>query len=161
MRSDRPGRADIHQPGVSTPGGTVRARSLGPPGVKTPGSSIPAPPGRASNPPGRLPPPPPERRHGLRLLVLREPLGHAADRLLPTRLAGPLPRLDRLGLELARGQERGEVGPRLPLGIPGAPPPVRGVAIDRQQAEGLLVAGDLEEGHPAAGTLFELGEDPL
>src|SRR3954471_4662186 len=101
MRSDRPGRADIEEPGVSTPGGTVRARPLGPPGVKTPGSSIPAPPGRASNPPGRLPPPHPERRHGLRLLLFGQALGHAADRLLPARLAGPLPRLDRLRLQIA------------------------------------------------------------
>src|SRR3954468_16491685 len=54
----RPGRADIHQPGVSTPGG-VAGRPLVvciggpcpvPPGVETPGYSIPALP-------GRLPPP--------------------------------------------------------------------------------------------------------
>jgi len=70
LHSDRPGGADIHQPGVSTPGGgglvgprpgSARISSqpglpaTTPPGVETPGWWISAPPGRVPPAPSGLP----------------------------------------------------------------------------------------------------------
>ena len=57
-------------------------------------------------------------------------------------------------------RDRGAAGPWRPRPRP-ASPRRRGIAVEGEQAEGLLVAGDLEQGHPAAGALLELGEDPL
>src|SRR6202035_4386167 len=52
-----------------------------------------------------------------------------------------------------------EVGAGIAFAIDGDRLPLRPGLVDREETEGVLLSGDLEEGYAPAGAVLELGED--